>query len=73
LALLLRAMAGQGYYDASTLPEIPYLANPVLEPLLDTWIELEAEGIVSTATDSVAVSFGENPIPMRVDTTTELA
>jgi ABC-type glycerol-3-phosphate transport system substrate-binding protein len=73
LALLLRAMAGQGYYDASTLPEMPYLTNPALEPLLDTWIELEAEGIVSTATDSLAISFVENPIPMRIDTTVELA
>ena len=47
LRYLLRALAGQGFYDASSVPDLPSFDNPALESLLTTWVEQENEGYFS--------------------------
>ncbi|MBZ0275727.1 MAG: extracellular solute-binding protein [Anaerolineae bacterium] len=48
VALLLRSLLGEGFYDMSTVPEAPRLATPELESLLTAWNDLVTEGIIST-------------------------
>ncbi len=59
--LMLRALAGQGFYDQSTTPESPLLDTPALERLLTAWVDLEAEGVVTQTFNGDI-----NEVPMRL-------
>ncbi len=48
LTLFLRSLLGSGLYDPTTMPNAPTLSDPALEPLLETWYELEQDGVVAT-------------------------
>jgi ABC-type glycerol-3-phosphate transport system substrate-binding protein len=64
LTALMRSLSGQGFYDSSVIPNSPLLANPALEELLTTWLELEDEGVVGVGfTDNYQV------VPLRVEAT----
>lgn len=62
LGLLFRSLLGQGLYDPNALPNMPALSNPTLETLLDTWKQLEDEGVVGRPGDGVQF----NEVPMRI-------
>ncbi len=57
--VLFRSLLGHGFYDATVMPELPSLADPALETIINTWVELEQEGVVGFYDDYTAV-------PLRV-------
>ncbi len=60
--VFLRALAGTGLYDVTTVPNAPSLANPALEYILQTWYELTQEGVV------LAQGGGRDEnVPLRVE------
>ncbi|MCB9454135.1 MAG: extracellular solute-binding protein [Anaerolineaceae bacterium] len=63
VALLMRSLLGQGFYDMNALPEAPMLATPQLEALLTSWQEMVDEGIVT-----VGFQEGANDLPMTIGT-----
>lgn len=74
LTLLLRSLLGHGLYDDSTIPETPDLTDPALEPLLETWLELEAEGVSTGPDGEFVIALGDdNPVPMRIEQSNALA
>jgi ABC-type glycerol-3-phosphate transport system substrate-binding protein len=70
---LFRALTNAGFYDNSTLPETPFLTNPALEPLLTTWLELEAEGVNVSGSSPTLRIGGMNSVPMRIEGSMGLA
>ncbi len=52
---LFRSLLGHGFYDSSTMPELPSLDDPALETIINTWVELEQDGVVGFYDDYTAV------------------
>ena len=48
LTLFLRALLGSGLYDTTTMPNAPQFSDPALEPLLETWYQMEQDGVVAS-------------------------
>ncbi len=60
--IFLRALAGSGFYDSSTVPNAPLFTNPDLEYILETWNQMIEDGVV------LAQGGGrEEDIPLRVE------
>ena len=60
--VFLRALAGAGFYDPATLPNMPDFSNPNLEYVLQVWYELVQDGVV------LAQGGGRNEdVPLRIE------
>ncbi|MBN1287207.1 MAG: extracellular solute-binding protein [Anaerolineae bacterium] len=70
--VLLRALLGRGFYDASTFPETPRFDDPALEALLSEGLALQDEGAIA-ASGGVQIIGGGSPIPMRVESSMGLS
>ena len=61
LATLFISLLGQSVYSDSTIPNNPDFSNPQLQAFLDTWLQLQTDGIL-TLPDGVDASL----VPMRI-------
>lgn len=62
---LFRSMLPSGLYDDTTLPNMPKIDSPELAAILDTWLELEREGLLQSPQDadtSLRTAYRSHPI-----------
>jgi ABC-type glycerol-3-phosphate transport system substrate-binding protein len=63
--VFLRALAGAGFYDPATMPNMPDFSNPNLEYILQVWYEMIQDGVVQ------AQGGGRNEdVPLRIEGST---
>ncbi len=58
LPYLLRSLAGTGFYTDDPLAASPTFANPALESLLNTWVDLKNEGAIGGFEDGMVFIIG---------------
>jgi len=61
LNVLLRSLLSAGLYDTTTMPNAPLFTDPALETILQTWYELQQEGVVASG----GGGFAED-IPLQI-------
>jgi ABC-type glycerol-3-phosphate transport system substrate-binding protein len=62
---LFRSLMGEGVYDPNVLPNGPQLDKPTAEALLDTWAQLEAEGLIGNDFNKAPMSIGPSFAAMQ--------
>ncbi|HEX3049350.1 MAG TPA: extracellular solute-binding protein [Aggregatilineaceae bacterium] len=58
IGMLLISLLGQGLYDDSVIPSIPNFDNPQLEEVLNTWAQLQKDGLFEQPNGGEGISIG---------------
>jgi len=58
IGILLISLLGQGLYDDSVIPSIPNFDNPQLEEVLNTWAQLQKDGLFDLPNGGENIAVG---------------
>ncbi|MEP7289280.1 MAG: hypothetical protein ABI947_26305 [Chloroflexota bacterium] len=71
-AVLFRSLLGENLFDANSLPSQPQIDKPSTEALLDAWVQLQTDGVISKSFNdfqTAPISIGAVSNFVRIDTT----